>query len=128
MIRRFSTADFLFARGLGFVVLFGSWFGPLPLGPRTSAPRPSACGGFEKVGAEGRSVLQASQTRYVDGLTRVQISQTQSVCARVRSTSSVFGTGFVDEGIDGGVLALVGWDLEGAAPWLPAGFSLLVGM
>lgn len=46
----------------------------------------------------------------------------------VRSTRGTFGVGFVDKGIGGGgLLDLLGFGGLGIAPWLPAGFSLLVG-
>ena len=47
----------------------------------------------------------------------------------VRSTKGRLGAGFVDKGIGGGgLLDLLGFGGGlGIAPWLPAGFSLLVG-
>ena len=46
----------------------------------------------------------------------------------VRSTSGEFGAGFVEKGIGGGLLEeLLGFGGLGIAPWLPAGFALLVG-
>ena len=69
----------------------------------------------------GRSVPQASQQRYVDELTSVQISQVHVGSEKeevevVRPTKGRVGCGFVDAGIGGGSLELLGLDGLETAP------------
>lgn len=97
------------------------------------------------VGGEGLSVPQASQRRYVDRLTRVQMSQVQvSLMGGAAGLGAGFegrrvgGGGLVETGMGGlgpkyfcrgSVGEVLGSDSIGiGAPWLPQGFSALGGM
>lgn len=73
--------------------------------------RGGAVGGEAKLESD-RSVPQASQQRYLTGLTRVQMSQAQDPSLdlggfEVRSTTGEEGAGFVDIGIGGGSFGTV---------------------